>query len=51
MFVLKSGEVSVQTRIVYKDYTRHPLDRETWEVARKVKTIEIIDKQRICKPG
>lgn len=51
MYILKTGVVSVSTKLVYKDYTRHPLDRDEWQVTRKKKTILAADKLKIDQPG
>ncbi|MFO0117264.1 MAG: hypothetical protein ACK521_06515 [bacterium] len=48
---MKTGVVSVSTKLVYKDYTRHPLDRDEWQVTRKKKTILAADKLKIDQPG
>lgn len=51
LFILKKGQVIVKSKLIYKDYTRHPLDRDKWEVTRKVKTILVTDNQKIDLPG
>ena len=41
VYILKSGVVSVSTKLVYRDYMRHPLDRDEWQVTSKTKTINV----------
>ena len=41
----------MSTRLVFKEYSRHPLDRDEWQVTRKTKTICVQDKVRVNQPG
>jgi len=51
VFILKAGTVTVSTNLVQKDYVRHPLDSNVWQVTCRSRTFKVTDTETICKPG